>query len=314
VDAQSCVVVGVDGSERALRAVRWAAAEAARRHLPLRVVLAFEWPRHHPIGEIDLGESYRDVVRGQARRHLADAAAVAERAVEGVEVEQRLVDGFPTPVLAAESERAQLVVIADRGLGGVSGLLLGSVAAGLGAHARCPLVVVRGVPDPEPGAPIVVGVDGSPLSEPALAFAYEAAAVRGVALEAVHAWREVVGDLDVATLLDWDAVEVEERALLAERLAGWAEKFPDVPVRRVVTRERPAHVLVEQSRGAQLVVVGSRGRGGFTGLVLGSVSHAVLHHAHCPVAVVRSDVRAATASWFGSAEPGPSRSRGAPLR
>src|SRR5690606_4161104 len=101
VDAQSCVVVGVDGSERALRAVRWAAAEAARRHLPLRVVLAFEWPRHHPIGEIDLGESYRDVVRGQARRHLADAAAVAERAVEGVEVEQRLVDGFPTPVLAA---------------------------------------------------------------------------------------------------------------------------------------------------------------------------------------------------------------------
>src|SRR5690606_3692092 len=173
----------------------------------------------------------------------------------------------------------------------VPGLLLGSVAVGLGGHARCPLVVVRAVQDSEPTAPVVVGVDGSPLSDPALAFAFEAAAVRGVALEAVHAWRELVGDLDMATLLDWDAIETEERALLAERLAGWAEKYPDVPVRRVVTRERPARVLVEQSRGAQLVVVGSRGRGGFTGLVLGSVSHAVLHHAHCPVAVVRSDAR-----------------------
>jgi nucleotide-binding universal stress UspA family protein len=283
------VVVGIDGSEPALRAVRWAAAEAARRKVPLRVVTAFDWIRNNPIGEIQLGASYRDIMLDQARRNLADAAAFAARAAEGIEVEQQLVVGFPMAVLTAESDLAQLVVIGDRGLGGVTGLLLGSVAAGLGAHAKAPLIVVRGDDaDPDPAAPVVVGVDGSPLSEAALAFAYEAAAVRGVPLVAVHTWRELVGDLDVAPLLDWEAIEAEEREVLAERLAGWGEKYPDVPVQRILTKDRPAHALVEQSRRAQLVVVGSRGRGGFTGLLLGSVSHAVLHRSHCPVAVVRS--------------------------
>jgi nucleotide-binding universal stress UspA family protein len=284
------VVVGIDGSGSALRAVRWAAAEATRRAVPLRVVTAFDWSRNHAIGEIRLGASYRDIMLQQARRNLADAAAVAERAAGGIPVEQQLVVGFPLAVLAAESERAQLVVIGDRGLGGVTGLLLGSVAIGLSAHAECPLVVVRGDEDPDPAAPVVVGVDGSPLSEAALAFAYEAAAARGVHLVAVHTWREVLGDLEVAPLLDWAAIETEEHEVLAERLAGWGEKYPDVPVRRVVAKDRPAHALVEQSRGAQLLVVGSRGRGGLAGLLLGSVSHAVLHRSHCPVAVVRSEV------------------------
>ncbi|HLU54810.1 MAG TPA: universal stress protein [Pseudonocardia sp.] len=283
------VVAGVDGSETALRAVRWAAAEAARRRVPLRVVIAFEWTHNHPIGRVNLGASYREIMLNQARRHLADAAAAAEEAVGGLEVEQQLVVGYPIPVLAAESERAQLVVIGDRGLGGVSGLLLGSVAAGLGTHAKSPLVVVRGEQDPEPAAPIVVGVDGSPLSDPALGFAYEAAAARGVSLIALHAWRDVVSEIDVAPLLDRDAIESEEAEVLAERLAGWGEKYPDVPVQRVVTRQRPAQALVEQSRRAQLVVVGSRGRGAFAGLALGSVSHAVLYRAHCPVAIVRVD-------------------------
>jgi nucleotide-binding universal stress UspA family protein len=292
MDAHSgrTVVVGIDGSEIALRAVRWASAEAARRKIPLRVVTAFDWTQNHAIGGIHLGASYRDIMLNQARRNLADAAELAERAAEGIEVEQQLVVGFPIAVLTAESERAQLVVIGDRGLGGVSGLLLGSVAAGLGAHAKSPLVVVRGDDaDPDPAAPVAVGVDGSPLSEAALAFAFEAAAARGVPLVAVHTWRELAGDLDVAPLLDWDAIETEEREVLAERLAGWGEKYPDVPVQPIVTKDGPAHALVEQSRHAQLVVVGSRGRGGFTALVLGSVSHAVLHRSHCPVAVVRPD-------------------------
>ena len=292
MDAHSgrTVVVGIDGSEIALRAVRWASAEATRRKIPLRVVTAFDWTQNHAMGEIQLGASYRDIMLNQARRNLADATALAEGAAEGIEVEQQLVVGFPIAVLAAESERAQLVVIGDRGLGGVSGLLLGSVAAGLGAHAKSPLVVVRGDDaNPDHAAPVVVGVDGSPLSEAALAYAYEAAAARGVPLVAVHTWRELVGDLDVAPLLDLNGIETEEREVLAERLAGWGEKYPDVPVQRVVTKERPAHALVEQSRRAQLVVVGSRGRGGFKGLLLGSVSHAVLHRSHCPVAVVRSD-------------------------
>jgi nucleotide-binding universal stress UspA family protein len=151
-------------------------------------------------------------------------------------------------------------------------------------------VVVRGeAEERDPAAPVVVGVDGSPLSEAALAFAYEAAVMRKVPLVAVHTWWELILDPHVTSMIDWAALENEEREVLAERLAGWGEKYPDVQVERLVLRDHPGHVLVEQSKRAQLVVVGSRGRGGFTGLVLGSVSHAVLQRAHCPVAVVRPE-------------------------
>ncbi|GAA0909380.1 universal stress protein [Pseudonocardia zijingensis] len=288
------VVVGVDGSEPARRAVRWAAQEAVRRRVPLRVVTAFEWLRGQPIGYVGMGDSYREIMLGVSRRHLAEAAQLAEQEQPELEVQSQLVVGFPIAVLTDEARRAQLVVIGDRGLGGVTGLLLGSVAVALGAHAECPVVVVRGDAEtPDPEAPVVVGVDGSPTSEAALAFAYEAAAVRNVPLVAVHTWWDLLVDPAVAPLLDWDAIEDGERQLLAERLAGWAEKFPDVPVRRVVTRDHAAHALVEQSLRAQLVVVGSRGRGSIAGLVLGSVSHAVLHRAHCPVAVVRAETTSA---------------------
>jgi len=284
------VVVGADGSEPALRAVRWAAHEAGRRGVPLRVVTAFEWVRGRPIGQVGLGEGYRDIMLGVARTRLADAVGVAEEELPGLEVQSQLVVGFPIPVLTAQAKGAELVVIGDRGLGGVTGLLLGSVAVALAAHAECPVVVVRGEADPpDPAAPVVVGVDGSPTSDAALAFAFEAAAGRKVPLVAVHAWRDVLVDPTVAPLLDREAIEDDEREALAERLAGWGEKYPDVRVERVVTREHPARALVDRSQRAQLVVVGSRGRGGFAGLVLGSVSHAVLHRAHCPVAVVRPE-------------------------
>jgi nucleotide-binding universal stress UspA family protein len=116
------VVVGIDGSESALRAVRWAAAEAARRRVPLRVVTAFQWTQDHAVGQIELGRSYRDIMLDESRRLLAEALAVAEGAADGLDVEQQLIAGFPIPVLTAESRRAQLLVIGDRGLGGVTGL------------------------------------------------------------------------------------------------------------------------------------------------------------------------------------------------
>jgi nucleotide-binding universal stress UspA family protein len=285
-DRGRTVVVGIDGSESALRAVRWAAAEASRRRVPLRVVTAFEWTHDHRVGEIGLGKSYRDIMLDQARRFLAEAVEVAERAADGLAVEQQLIVGLPIPVLTAESTRAQLVVIGDRGLGGGTGMMLGSVAIALAGHAESPVVVVRGDDeDPDPSAPVVVGVDGSPVSEPAVAFAYEAAAARGVPLVAVHTWPALLVDPLAARVLDFDAIEADERRVLA----GWTEKYPDVRVQRVVLRDRAANALVEQSRSAQLIVVGSRGRGGFAGLLLGSVSHAVLHRAHCPVAVIRPD-------------------------
>jgi nucleotide-binding universal stress UspA family protein len=283
------VLVGVDGSDSARAAVRWGAREAERRGIPLRLVQACELPRGRHLGDPGLGVDFHQVLVRDAREELAGSAAAAAEAAPGVEVEQQVVVGYPIPVLESESRRAQVLVLGHRGLGGVGGLLLGSVAVALAAHGACPVVVVRG-PDPAPAQPsarpVAVGVDGSPTSEAALAFAYEAAAARGVPLVAVHTWWEMVLNPTAASLVDWDAVESREREVLAERLAGWGEKYPDVRVHRLVARMRAARALVEQSERAQLVVVGSRGRGGLGGLLLGSVSHALLHHASCPVAVV----------------------------
>ena len=284
------VVVGIDGSDSALGAVRWAAAEAARRTVPLRVVTAFAWNQKRALGQVGLGAEYRDIMLGVARSQLAEAAAVAEKTSPHVVVEAQLIVGYPIPVLRDESRRAQLVVLGDRGYGGVSGLLLGSVAAAMAAKADCPVVLVRAAesePVEDHSRPVVVGVDGSPVSEAALAFAFEAASRRGVSLVAVHTWWDLLVDPALAPLLDWDAIEADERQVLAGRLAGWDQKYPDVPVERLVTRDRPAHALVAESRRAQLVVVGSRGRGTAAGLLLGSVSHAVLYKSHCSVAVVR---------------------------
>jgi nucleotide-binding universal stress UspA family protein len=284
------VVAGVDGSDSALEAVRWAAREAHRRRVPLRLVSAFGWTTGHHLGDPGFGTDYITVLLQKARDEVAAAAATASGLAPELAIEQEVITGFPVPVLNGEAARAQLVVLGDRGLGGFTGLLAGSVAVALTTHAPCPVVVVRG---PAPGAspplegPVVVGIDGSPTSEAALAFAFEAADLRGVPLVAVHTWTDYQIESTMVAVLEGDAIDADEHRLLAERLAGWSEKFPDVPVQRLVTRYRPARTLIGQSQHAQLVVVGSRGRGGFAGLMLGSVSHALLHHAACPVAVVR---------------------------
>jgi nucleotide-binding universal stress UspA family protein len=280
------VVVGIDGSPSALDATRWAAQEAGRRKASLQLVSAFSWHDSRHIG--DHGH-YRGVMLRRTREAVSAAAETAGEAAPGIEISERVVDGFPVPQLVAASRHAGLLVIGDRGLGGLSSLLVGSVAIGLAAHAECPVIVVRGERPSEVDGPVVVGVDGSPVSEEALAFAFAAADTGKVPLVAVHAWSDSVLDSAVVPLLGWDAIETVEQLLLAERLAGWGEKYPDVEVRRVVARDRPAHALIQQAVTAQLLVVGSRGRGSAAGLVLGSVSHAVLHHAPCPVAVVRPE-------------------------
>lgn len=288
---KTTIVAGVDGSECALQAVRWAAAEASRRRLPLRLVAAHTVPAGGFVGDPGLGVDPRTVLRDVVLGNLAAAATVAGDAVPGLDVQQADVEGDAAAVLAGESHRAALVVLGDRGLGGFTGLLLGSVAVALSAHAACPVVVVRGdeadpsVPRREP---VVVGVDGSPGSDAAVEFAAGAALQRGVPLVALHAVRDVSADAATAPLVDWDAVESGERQALADRLAGVRAAHPDLVLRERVVRDRPARALVDESRGAQLVVVGSRGRGGLRGLLLGSVSQQLLHHAHCPVAVVRS--------------------------
>lgn len=276
------VVVGVDGSASAYRAVEWAAGEAHRRGVGLRLVRAFSWTTaDHPTGWV---ARYRDEMLDVSRRQVARAVRVAADTRPDVEAESQVEIGAPIEVLSSEARRAQLLVLGDRGLGEVAGLVLGSVAVSLAARGACPVVVVRGERAGADG-PVVVGVDGSPVSEAALAFAFDAAAARGVDLVAVHAWSPTAIDEELASLVEWDASA--ESAVLAERLAGWGQKYPQVAVRRTVVRDGAVRALVTASAGAQLVVVGSRGRGNAAGLLLGSVSHGVLHGAHCPVAVVR---------------------------
>ena len=280
------VVVGVDGSAEALRAVRWAVPEARRRQAVLRLVTAFAWTDDRMIGMPWIGQApYGERLRAAAEKGLATAAAAAAELDPELPVEQELVPGFPGGVLVDQSRTAVLLVVGERGLGRLGSTLAGSVAVGVAAHAACPTVVVRGAePGPDPALPVVVGIDGTPRSEAAIAFAFEEASARGVPLVAVHTWDEPV----IAELVDWQSAADEAEQALAERLAGWGEKYPDVRVQRLVARGRAAHALLDQAAKAQLVVVGSHGRGEVLGLLLDSVGNALVHSAGCPVAVIRA--------------------------
>lgn len=290
--ARKPIVVGIDGSESATRAVRWAAREAALRHRPLQIVHTYTWPLSgYPDGLI-VSEDLHEALRTDSAAKLAGAKkAAAELLPADLVVSTRSTPGSATQVLRDLSNEAELVVLGSRGLGGFTGLLLGSTAIGLAARAGCPVAVVRGTREPADG-PVVVGIDGTPVSEAAIAFAFEEAALRGAPLVAVHTWRETAFDIAMSPNIAaeyWRSASENAREVVAERLAGWREKYPDVVVTTEVRGNGPAEHLVRQSTQAQLVVVGSRGRGGFAGLALGSTSQAVLHHADSPVVVVRAD-------------------------
>jgi nucleotide-binding universal stress UspA family protein len=186
------------------------------------------------------------------------------------------------------SEDAEMVVVGSNGRGAVGRVLLGSVSSGVVRHAKCPVAVIR---DEDPlmphplQAPVLVGIDGSPASELATAIAFDEASRRGVELKALHAW----SDAQVLELpgFDWQLVQEEAERSLAESLAGWQERYPDVTVHRLLVSDRPARQLIQESESAQLVVVGSHGRGGIARTLLGSVSNAVLHSVRMPVIVAR---------------------------
>lgn len=284
-DIQRSVVVGVDGSGSALRAVRWGAAEAARRQVPLRLVIAFERTRCDVSGKIDgVGE----VLLYRARQRLAEAAEVASQEAPHIELERQLVVGHTRSVLSVEGALADIVVIGDSSTG--VGAPAGSVAVGLAVKAPCTVVVVRGpAVSAAASLPVVVGVDGTG-GDAAIAFAFAAAASRRVALVAVRTWSDLAVEPEIAAQLDWDTIETGARQLLSGQLDGWAQKYPDVPVELVITRDRPAQALLQQAGRAQLLVIGAGGRGNYAGLLLGSVTHALLHRSPCPLAVVRPDV------------------------
>jgi nucleotide-binding universal stress UspA family protein len=277
------ILVGYDGSQSANAALAWAQDEAARRHAPVRLVYVHEWAVS--VVPVPAGAGWPDPsVRREAVAVVEEAVA---RARPGVSVSGTVVDGPVVPTLRSLSGQARLVVLGERGLGGFTGLLAGSIAVGVATHAQCPVVVVRGTAPPT--HPVVVGVDSSDSDE-AIGFAFDQAAARGVELVVVRAWQPppVPWRNDVRPLLyDVDELETAERQLASEALPAWQEKYSEVTVRIRLMPSTPAHALIAASADAQLVVVGSRGRGGFRGLLLGSVARQVIHHAHCPVAVVR---------------------------
>jgi nucleotide-binding universal stress UspA family protein len=277
------VVVGVDGSACARSAVEWAADEADRRGAVLRVVHANLWPTvRMPAGPYPI--EHRQLTLEISRRLLFDALVAASERHPALTVTGDLVPTTPIDLMLAESRKAQLVVLGSRGYGGLAGMLLGSVALAVAGHGSCSLVVVRDdTPDAGLAArgPVVVGLDGSTRDDPALRFALEAADARHTSLIAVHAWTAS----DRAA--DQEAAADEQRRLLAERVAGWQPQFPDVKITSLVPVGRPAAALLRCAEAARLLVVGSRGRGGIGGLLLGSTSHSLLHRAPCPIAIVR---------------------------
>lgn len=288
------VLVGYDGSADARVATRWALDEAARTDVPVLLVYGFEWLAAR--GWIGPGIGPGSGPDEQARARIGELlrAAVDEAAVSHptVRVDARVLDGPPTLRLLEASATASLMVLGSRGHGGFADLLTGSTTLAVSAHARCPVVVVRGDSHPRPGV-VLVGVDGSECSLLALDFALDRAASRAVPLRVVRAWTPPDSR---AAGVDPDAVSAGERAALEDLLGDRRRRYPEVPVTTEVVAGNPAETLVERSREAQLTVVGSRGHGGFRGLLLGSVSQQLLHHGHSPVAVVR-ELPADSLTW-----------------
>ena len=269
-------------------AIDWAARDAALKGRDLKLVHVLNPPVVMAFPEVPMPPGYLEWQEGEGRKILEAAAKAAADAAKDVETTHEMLSGPSIPTLVEASKGAHMIVVGCRGRGALARGLLGSVSNGLLHHALCPVAVIHDedplMPHPSEAA-VVVGVDGSPASEKALAIAFEEASLRGVDLLAVHAWSDSTVFEFPGT--DWSTLQAMGEETLGERLAGWQERYPDVLVRRTVVADRPAHQLIEQAESAQLLVVGSHGRGGFAGMLLGSVSTAVVNAARMPVIVAR---------------------------
>ena len=279
------VTVGVDGSASALRAVRWAAREAASRGVGLRIVHASpHYPELGSLGQLPSGITQREwpLTARRASTVAERARRLAQTVEPGIVVATSVITGPRSRTLIECSGEAGLLVIAARGLDGFAGLHLGSVAGTVSTYARCPVVVVRRRPVPEGSgqpAPVVVGIDGSPPNQLAVGVAVAFADRRDLPLVAVHSC---------------ELADNAER-VLAEAFAGWSEHYPNVYISRVLRTDPAIDALLSYSPQAELVVVGSRRRGGFTGILHGSTSQSMVRYGSGPVAVVHPSVEPADA-------------------
>ncbi|WP_306213996.1 universal stress protein [Actinoplanes sp. RD1] len=277
------IIVGYDRSPDAKAAARWALDEARRTGVPVEFLYAFEWPAWLPAtSTVPAPSVWPDGETDRAiHGALNEAVALAKQSHPSVPTHITFVHNSAALELIGRSAHASLVVLGCRGHSAVTGLL-GSVSVAVSAHAKCPVVVVRG--EPAVDAPVVVGVDDSASAQVALAFAVEEAVARNVALRVIRTWPPVTGIWEESPMVT-RTVSEQERQPFDELVAGWRQKHPQLAITAEAVVEHPAAALAEASKDAQLLVVGTRGHGAVVGMMLGSVSQHLLRHSACTVAV-----------------------------
>ncbi|WOP38986.1 universal stress protein [Streptomyces sp. Li-HN-5-13] len=279
------IVVGIDPDPSNRLALAWAADEADRRRLPLRLVHTRQAPpaRYRTAEPTTAWDTWDEALRLLGTRALEQAEAFVGDRRPHVEVSVLLAEGDAAAVLRGQAQEAAALVLGSRHLTAVEELARSlAVAVPVIAHAHCPVIVVREAEHvPQQPPLLVVGVDGSPDSQTAVDYAFEEAALRGAGLRALYVWHP-----PLLGALDEQAAQEECHRLLSETVVGRSAAYPDVELHHEVVRGHPVKVLTEASAQTLGLVVGTRGLGGFTGLLLGSVSQGVLHHALCPVMVV----------------------------
>lgn len=281
------IVVGFDGSAGAREALHWSLAAARYTHLPVELDCAFEWHVFaEPVAAIAPVRP-ECLARRQARAMLDTALAEAARGYPDVPLAGVMIDGRAVSVLVARSRRARLLVLGCRGHGGFTGLWLGSTALMVAAEAHCPVVVVRGeARPPERPGHVLAGVDGSAPSRVALAFAFEQAAARGADLRVVRVFSPSAPNWKIPELGVKEA-PASRQAAYVDLVAKWRERYPTVPVTAAAVTGSATSVLLDATGDAQLAVIGARGGDVRPRPPLGVVSHHLLHHARCPVVLVR---------------------------
>ena len=288
------IIVAVDGSDASNEAVRWAANAALKRKQPLKLVSAYTMPQFmYADGMVPPQELY-DELESEAGDKIENARKIVTDFSADVEVSYLVKEGAPIDTLLDLSETAEMIVMGSRGLGSLSSLVMGSVSSAVVAHAECPVVVVRKDNDvtvDNKYGPVVVGVDGSEISRQALKIAFREAEARGALLRAVHSWTDTQIHTTYVGLVDaqnqMDRMIVERQNMMEDELKELIKEYPSVQVEEIVERERPVQSLTEAAKDAQLLIVGSHGRGGFKGMLLGSTSRTLLQYAPCPMMVVR---------------------------
>lgn len=280
------VIVGVDGSEHSDVALAWAVDAAVREQRDLLVLGAYDYTTAYGVAALAYAPDILGLLAVVAQDAVTGAVAAARRQAPDLTVTGRTVRGSAAAVLIENSATAALVVVGSRGRGSVASLLAGSVSIAVAAHAHSPVAVIT---HPRPDGPVVVGIDHSPISDRALQVAFEQASLRRTGLTVVHTWTdltsEAIHDLAVTTEM-LSHTQHEAQATVASTLATYQPNHPDVLVTTIISPDGPADQLLTAAAQAQLIVLGSRGRGGFTGLLLGSVSQSVLYHTPCPVLII----------------------------